>query len=56
MKTFLTDLKMAGLNVKYIRCNDAGESKSMKDDQNIKLFEVKFEFSGPRNPQRNGKV
>jgi hypothetical protein len=29
---------------------------SMKSDQYIKSFGVKFEFSGTRTPQRNGKV
>jgi hypothetical protein len=28
----------------------------MKNDQGIKSFGVKFEFSGPRTPQRNGTV
>ena len=28
----------------------------MKNDHDIKSFGVKFEFSGPRTPQRNGKV
>jgi hypothetical protein len=55
-KTLLTDLHIAGLNVKFIRCDDAGENVSMKSDQDIKSFGVKFEFSGPRTPQRNGKV
>jgi Reverse transcriptase (RNA-dependent DNA polymerase) len=56
VRTLLTDLKIAGLNVKFIRCDDAGENMSMKNDQDIKSFGVKFEFSGPRTPQRNGKV
>jgi hypothetical protein len=55
VKTLLTDLQIAGLNVKFIRCDDAGESVSMKSDQDIKSFGVKFEFSGTRTPQRNGK-
>jgi Reverse transcriptase (RNA-dependent DNA polymerase)/gag-polypeptide of LTR copia-type/Zinc knuckle len=56
VKTLLTDLKIAGINVKFIRCDDAGENMSMKNDHDIKSFGVKFEFSGPRTPQRNGKV
>ena len=56
MINLLTDLKIADVNVKFIRCDDAGENKSMKDDHRIKSFGVKFEFSGPRTPQRNGKV
>jgi hypothetical protein len=42
--------------LKFIRCDDAGENVSMKSDHDIKSFGVKFEFSGPRTPQRNGKV
>jgi hypothetical protein len=29
---------------------------TMKTDPEIKYFGVKFEFSGPRTPQRNGKI
>jgi hypothetical protein len=56
VKTLLTDLKIAGLNMKFVRCDDAGKNTLMKNDQDIKSFGVKFEFSGPRTPQRNGKV
>jgi hypothetical protein len=42
--------------VKFIRCDDAGENMTMKNDPEIKSFGIKFEFSGPRTPQRNGKV
>jgi hypothetical protein len=56
VNTLLTDLKIAGLNVKFIRCDDAGENVSMKSDQDIKSFGVKFEFLGPRTCQKNGKV
>jgi hypothetical protein len=53
VKTLLTELQIAGLNVKFIRCDNAGENVSMKSDQDIKSFGVKFEFSGPRTSQRN---
>jgi hypothetical protein len=43
--TLLTDLKIAGVEVRFIRCDDSGEG-----------YGIKFEFSGPRTPQRNGKV
>jgi hypothetical protein len=42
--------------VKFIRCDDAGENTAMKNDPEIKSFGMKFEFSGPRTLQRNGKV
>jgi hypothetical protein len=54
--TLLTDLKIAGLDVKFIRYNDSGENKALFDECRSKGHNVKFEFSGPRTPQRNGKV
>jgi hypothetical protein len=56
IKTLLTDLKIANRNVKFIRCDNAGENMTMKNDPEVKSFGIKFEFSGPRTPQRNGKV
>jgi hypothetical protein len=54
--TLLTDLKTAGLNVKYTRYDDAGENMIMKNNPEVKIFGVKFEFSGPRTPQRIRKA
>jgi hypothetical protein len=54
--TLLTDLKIAEINVKYIRCDDSGKNKALFDACQAQGYGVKFEFSGPRNPQRNGKV
>jgi hypothetical protein len=56
IKTFLTDLNIANRIVKFIRCDDTGENMTIKNDPEIKSFGIKFEFSGPRTPQRNGKV
>jgi hypothetical protein len=56
IKTLLTDLMIANQIVKFIRCDNAGESMTMKNDPEIKSFGIKFEFSGPRTTQRNGKV
>jgi hypothetical protein len=56
IKTLLTDLKIANQIVKFIRCDDAGENLTMKNDPEIKSFGIKFEFSGPRTLQRNGKI
>jgi hypothetical protein len=42
IKTLLTDLRIAGIDVKYIWCGDAGENKAMKDDSEIKPFGIKF--------------
>jgi hypothetical protein len=56
IKTLLPDLKIANRIVKFIRCDNAGENVTMKNDPEIKSFGIKFEFSGLRTPQRNGKV
>jgi hypothetical protein len=56
IKTLLTDLKIANLNIRFIRCDDASENMKMKNDPKIKSFGIKFEFSGPKTPQRKGKV
>jgi hypothetical protein len=52
----LTDLKIVDWNVRFIRCDNASENMTMKNDPEIKSFGIMFEFSGPRAPQRNGKV
>jgi hypothetical protein len=44
--TLLTDLKMAGLDVKFIQCDDLGEIKARFDECRSKQYNVKFEFSG----------
>jgi hypothetical protein len=48
--TLLTDLKIAGINVKYIRCNNSGENKASFEACQDQVYGVKFEFSGPRTP------
>jgi hypothetical protein len=32
VRTLITDLKIAGLNVKFIRCDDASENMAIKND------------------------
>jgi hypothetical protein len=56
IRTFLTNLKVAGLNVRFIRCDDSGKNMKMKNDPEIKSFSNKLEFSCHRNPQRYGKA
>jgi hypothetical protein len=56
MFSLLTDLSIAGIDVKYIRCDDSGENKSFYNSCREKGFKIKFEFSGPRIPQCNGKA
>jgi hypothetical protein len=52
INTLLTDLKIANRIVKFIKCDDAGENLTMKNDPEIKSFRIKVEFLG----SRNGKV
>jgi hypothetical protein len=56
IKTLLTDLKISNRNLRFIRCDNAGENMTMKNDPEIKSFGIKFEFLGHRNPQSNGKA
>jgi hypothetical protein len=56
IKTLLTDLKIVNRYLKFIRCDDAGENMTMKNDPEIKSFGIKFESLGLRTPQTNGKV
>jgi hypothetical protein len=56
MFTSLTNLKIYGIDVKFIRCDDSGENKSFYDSCQANGHNIKFEFSGPSTPQQNGKV
>jgi hypothetical protein len=42
--------------VKFIRLDDAGENVFIKRACQEKFLGIKFDFSGPRTPQKNGKV
>ena len=50
MFTLFTDLKIAGIDVKYIRCDDSGKSKAFYNACRSTDYLIKFEFSGPRTP------
>jgi hypothetical protein len=54
--TSLTDLKIAGVNDNFIRCDDSGENKALFEECRSKGYRIKLEFSGPQTPQQNGKV
>ena len=56
MFTLLKDLKIAGIDIKYIHCDDSGDNKLFYNACHAKGYNIKFEFSGPRTPQQNGKV
>ena len=42
--------------VKFLRLDDAGENFALEKACKQQQLGVTFEFSGPRTPQRNGKV
>jgi hypothetical protein len=55
MFKLLNDLKIAEIEVKYICCDDSGENKAFYNACRSNGYLIKFEFSGPRTPQHNGK-
>jgi hypothetical protein len=48
MRILFTDLKIAGIEVEYIRCDDSGENKAFYNYCRLNGELIKFEFSGPR--------
>jgi hypothetical protein len=52
----LTDLKISGIDIEFICCDDSGENKSFYDSCRANGHNIKFEFPGPRTPQHNGRV
>ena len=57
MVRLLKEIK-AKLNktVKYIRCDDASENKSIEMKCKDEGIGIQFEYTGPGMPQRNGRV
>jgi hypothetical protein len=47
VKTVLTDINIAGLNVNFIRHDDSGKNMTVQNYPEMKTFAIKFEFSGP---------
>jgi uncharacterized protein YqeY len=52
----IKELKNENIQVKFLRLDDAGENYALEKECKQKKLAVKFEYSGPRTPQRNGKV
>jgi hypothetical protein len=52
----LSDLKIAGISIRFLCCNDLGENKAFQKECKSTALNITFEFSGPKTPQRNGKV
>ena len=44
------------MTVKFLRLDDGGENVALEKACKQQQLDVTFEFSGPRTPQRNGKV
>jgi hypothetical protein len=55
MMVLSTDLKISGINIRFICCDDSGENKAFQKECKSKALNIIFEFSGPKTPQRNGK-
>ena len=52
----IQELKTKDIEVKFVRCDDAGENIALEKHCKQIGMNVCFEYSGPRTPQRNGKV
>jgi hypothetical protein len=50
MFTIFTDIKIAGIDIKFILCDDFGENKSFFESCQANGHNIKFESSGPRTP------
>jgi hypothetical protein len=54
--SFIQELKAKKIDVKFVRCDNAGENKALEHHSNHVGIHVSFEYSGLRPPQRNDKV
>jgi hypothetical protein len=55
ISNLILELKDQNIKVKILRCDEAGENKSMEGFKS-KGLEIVFEYLGPRTPRKNGKV
>ena len=53
---FIKNLKENGKKVKFIRCDNAGENKSLQHAIDDEGLNIKFEYTARNTPQQNGKV
>ena len=49
-------IKKVSMKNVHLRCDNAGENKSLHDDLKTKKPHIKFEFTSPKTPQQNGVV
>jgi hypothetical protein len=50
MIELLTDLKIAGINIRFARCDNSGENKAFQRECKSKGLNIMFEFSAPKTP------
>jgi len=53
---FLKQLINSGYNIKFIRCDNAGENVALKQQVDNEGLNINFEFTARMTPQQNGKV
>jgi hypothetical protein len=49
-------LKNENIKVNFLRLDNARENYVLEINESNKVLAVQFDYSGPRTPQRNGKV
>jgi len=52
----IKEFKSQSLKVKYIRCDNAGENQSLKQQCDQEGLGVNFEFTARATPQHNGRI
>jgi hypothetical protein len=52
----IKELKNENIQMKFLRLDDSGENYALEKECKQQNLTVKFEYSGPRTPQRDGKV
>jgi hypothetical protein len=52
----IKELKNENIHVQVLRLDDAGEIHGLEKECRQQNLGIKFEYSGPRTPGRNGKV
>ena len=56
LENLVMKLKSFGIEIKKIRCDNAGENIVAERKMQEKGRNIKFEFTAPNTPQQNGKV
>jgi hypothetical protein len=53
MIVLLNHLKIVGINVKFIRCDNSGDDKALQNECKSKGLSITYEFSGRRSDTLN---